>query len=205
MFLYFECSKSTWFGNRFAISGGACTPAASSAAAFRSLGQNLSKQRVVLIFVHMMDTDMPVIKHISQEIDAYDRANTPLEIVRTRISVFSEGTEGAHITRAVVDQSVADHLVLAFESLASFASRTAFDRAIVWTAWAVHVCVRAIELVRRMRRVRNSDGMLTWGDTESGKAEHRNQGDRKGNPQLLMSSFANEALKILVYHPRRKK
>jgi hypothetical protein len=48
--------------------------------------------------------------------------------------VFSEGTEGAHITRAVMDQSVSDHLVLAFESLASFASRAAFDRAIVWTA-----------------------------------------------------------------------
>jgi hypothetical protein len=83
----------------------------------------------------MVDTNMPVIKPISQGMHAYDPgANTPLEIVRTRISVFPEGTEGAHITRAVVDQSVSDHLVLAFEPLASFASRAAFDRAIVWTA-----------------------------------------------------------------------
>jgi len=117
----------------FAISGGACTPTAPSAAAFRSLGQNLSKQRVVLIFVHMVDTNMPAIKVISQRFNSSIGGDAPLKIVRSRISVFAQRTERAHIARTIVDQSVSDHFVLAFKALASFASGTAFDWAVVWT------------------------------------------------------------------------
>jgi len=117
----------------FAISSGACTPTASSAAAFRSLGQNLSKQRVVLIFVHVVDTNMSTVKGISQRFNSCSRSNAPLKIVRSGVSVFAQRTERAHITRTIVDQSVSNHFVLAFETLASFASRTAFDWAVVWT------------------------------------------------------------------------
>lgn len=55
----FRISSKHKIEGGFAFSSGACAPAASSATAFRSLGQNLSKQRVVLIFIHMVDTNVP--------------------------------------------------------------------------------------------------------------------------------------------------
>ena len=75
--------------------------------------------------------------------------------------MFPKGTEGTHITRAVVDQSMSDHLVLAFEALASFASSTAFDRTIVWATRAVHVCMGAVNIIKRLRQARNKGSVLT--------------------------------------------
>lgn len=75
--------------------------------------------------------------------------------------MFPEGTEGTHITGAVVNQSVSDHLVLAFEAFASFASRTAFDRTIVRTTRAVHVRMGAVNIIRKLRQVRKDDIVLT--------------------------------------------
>ena len=51
--------------------------------------------------------------------------------------------ERADIAWTVVHQAMANHLVLAFESLAAFGARTACDRAVVWSTLTVHILVRA--------------------------------------------------------------
>lgn len=70
---------------------------------------------------------------ISHGLYSRSQINQPLKIIRTGISMFPKGAEGAYVTRAVVNQAMSDHLVLALESLAALASGTAFDRTIVWT------------------------------------------------------------------------
>lgn len=51
--------------------------------------------------------------------------------------------EGTDVARAIVDEPVADHLVLALEAFAAFGARTACYGAVVWTVLAVDVLVRA--------------------------------------------------------------
>jgi hypothetical protein len=50
-------------------------------------------------------------------------------------------TERADIARTVVHQAMAYHLILAFESFATFRARAACDWAVVWSTLAVHVLV----------------------------------------------------------------
>lgn len=51
-------------------------------------------------------------------------------------------TERADIARTVVHQAMAYHLILAFESFATFRARAACDWAVVWSTLAVHIFVR---------------------------------------------------------------
>ena len=57
--------------------------------------------------------------------------------------MFAFRAERTDIAWTVVHQAVANHLILAFESLAAFGARTACDWAVVWSALAVHILVRA--------------------------------------------------------------
>ena len=52
-------------------------------------------------------------------------------------------TERADIARTVVHQAMAYHLILAFESFATFRARAACDWAVVWSTLAVHILVGA--------------------------------------------------------------
>jgi len=71
--------------------------------------------------------------------------NVSLQVIWTWISVISIRTKRAHVTGAVVNKAVTNHLVLAFEPFAALAARTTSDRAIVRSVRAVNVGVRAIE------------------------------------------------------------
>lgn len=67
-----------------------------------------------------------------------------LQIVWTWISVLTLWAEWANVTWTVVHQAMADHLVLALEALAAFRTRAACDGAVVWSALAVDVLMRAV-------------------------------------------------------------
>lgn len=69
----------------------------------------------------------------------------PLKIIRPRIPVFSFRTVRADVARAFVNKAMANHLVLALESFATFRARAACDRAIVRSALAVDILVRAVQ------------------------------------------------------------
>lgn len=56
----------------------------------------------------------------------YVGSSLPLEVVRTRISVLLVRTEGADVARRIVNQTVPNHLVFPFESIATWPS---------WAAW----------------------------------------------------------------------
>ena len=59
--------------------------------------------------------------------------------------MFAFRAKRADIAWAIVHQAVANHLVLAFESLAAFGARAACNWAVVRSTLAVHVLVRASE------------------------------------------------------------
>ena len=48
------------------LSHGADAPTTASPAAFRTLGQNLPEERVIFVFVDMMDSDVPRIEMVGQ-------------------------------------------------------------------------------------------------------------------------------------------
>lgn len=69
--------------------------------------------------------------------------SSPLQIVRTWVSVLFVRTERTDIARAVMNQSMSDHLVLPLEALASFTPRTIFNRTVVVSHLAMNILMRA--------------------------------------------------------------
>ena len=131
---------------------GTSSPPPASARSFRSLRKYLSKLRIILVLVHMMDPYVSTIiffwlaslwfgrtlrregmlngsKILHHEIIK----PLPLKIVRPWVFVFSVGTEGTDISRGIVDQTMSYHLVLPFEPFPTFASWAPFHAAIMWS------------------------------------------------------------------------
>ena len=69
--------------------------------------------------------------------------NLPLQVVRSRVLVFSIGAERTHIARRIMYKAMPYHLVLAFEALSAFAAWTARDGAIMWAVLRMYVRMRA--------------------------------------------------------------
>lgn len=94
------------------------------ALALCTLVEHVAQDIVVSVFVHVVDAHMS------------------LKIVRPWVSVLAFWAERANIAWAVVYQTMANHLVLAFESFPAFRARAACDWAVVWSTLAVHIFVR---------------------------------------------------------------
>jgi hypothetical protein len=77
--------------------------------ALRSLRQNLSQLRIILIHLHMMHPNMS------------------LQIIWSRILVFPIRTKGTHITRRIMHQTMSNHFVLALETFTAWSTRTRRD------------------------------------------------------------------------------
>lgn len=90
-------------------------PTTTSIWSFGSLGEDISQFWIVFIFVYVMDS------HVS------------LQIIWSGIFMLPIRAERTYVTRRVVYQSVPNHFVLSLESLSSFTSSAAFDRAVVRT------------------------------------------------------------------------
>lgn len=65
----------------------------------------------------------------------------PLQIIWTRILVFSIRAEGTDVSWRIVYQTVSDHLVFPFKSFSAFTSRATFDGTVVWPIRGVHICM----------------------------------------------------------------
>jgi hypothetical protein len=72
---------------------------------------------------------------------------TPLQIIRARILVFAIRAKRTYIPRRLMNEAVANHLVLALETFATFGAETAYDRAIVWSVLRVYIGVRTVILI----------------------------------------------------------
>lgn len=69
------------------------------------------------------------------------RCVLPLQIIRPWVLVLSFRTERTDVAWAFVYKTMSDHFVLSFETLATFASRTISDRAVMRSVLTMHVLV----------------------------------------------------------------
>ena len=147
--------------DKAAASARAASSPATATGAIGSLCKDIAEFRVVLVFVYMVDSDMPCArlarrlwwKGVDMCVDL------PLEVVWSRVAVVSVGAERADVARRFVDQTVPDHLVFALEPLAAFAARATRDRAVVGPCRGVHVGVR-VEQVLCLEWLRGAAGNL---------------------------------------------
>lgn len=116
--------NGTAYSNRSHHESRVGTTSACLALALCALVEHVAQDIVIAIFVHVVNADMS------------------LQVIRSRVSVLTFWAERADIAWTVVHQAMANHLVLAFESLAAFGARTACDRAVVWSTLTVHILVR---------------------------------------------------------------
>jgi hypothetical protein len=73
--------------------------------------------------------------------------SSPLQVVGSRIFMLPVWAEGAYVSRGRVDESMANHFVLALETLSSLSTGTSLDRAIMRPVLRVDVGMGAAGLV----------------------------------------------------------
>lgn len=76
-----------------------------------------------------------------------DILHVPLEVVRSRILVFSIRTKWANIARRIVYQTMSNHLVLSLKAFSTFASGAAFDHAVVRPIRRMNIGMRIEEIL----------------------------------------------------------
>jgi len=105
------------------------------------LRKDITKERVILVFINVVNPDMS------------------LEVVRPGIPVVSIRAKRTDVARGFMDKAMPDHLVFALKTFATLAAGTSFDRAIVRSGRRVYICVR-VEQVLRLKRLRGATGDL---------------------------------------------
>ena len=80
------------------------------------MAEDVSKRRVILVFVDVVDPHMT------------------LKVVWARILVLSVRAEWTHIARTVVYKAVPYHLILSLETLPTFAARAVRNRTVMWSS-----------------------------------------------------------------------
>jgi hypothetical protein len=113
------------------------------------LGEDVAEFGVVALFVDVMD---PYMSTIAFSISLHSKCGScaerlPLQIIGSRILVFSVWTEWTHIARRLMHEAVAYHFVFAFEAFSAFGTGTASDWAVVRPVLRVDVCVRTMPLI----------------------------------------------------------
>jgi len=81
-----------------------------------------------------------LISHEKEIVGGKD-VDVPLQVIRSRISMFTVRTKGTDVAGGVMDEAVSFHFVFALEAFAAFAALAAFDGAVVWSLRGVDVHV----------------------------------------------------------------
>lgn len=116
----------------------------SSRTAYGPLGEDLAEDRVVFVFIDVVNSDVPEIggQLVCPKGSIY-QYYTPLKIIWPRILVLLIGTEGADIAWRVMDQTMSHHLILAFKPFPACTARTAVYGTEMGSVLGMHVCMGA--------------------------------------------------------------
>lgn len=81
-------------------------------------------------------------RRMSTKISRHCDRVTPLQIIRSGISVFAIRAEWAYIAWAVMHEPMSNHLILALESFTTFAAWAFFHRTVMRSTLRMHIPMR---------------------------------------------------------------
>ena len=99
------------------------TASATPTGTFRPSCEYISKQRVIFIFIGMMDQNMTIVGDLELDLGKEKQNNgyhIPLQIIGPGVLMVPIGTEWADVDRRVVDNSMPYQVILSLKPLAAF-------------------------------------------------------------------------------------